>query len=84
MENLEEKWWQLKLTDIESNEILIEEDFVQEEIKKEVNSLVRKLHSERFINKEVLKNTMVKVWRTSKPFSIINICPKIFAVKFEN
>lgn len=27
---------------------------------------------------------MVKVWRTSKPFSIIDICPYISLVKFEN
>lgn len=70
--------------DTESNEILIEEDFCQEEIKKGVNSLVGKLHFERFVSKEVFKNTMVKVWRISKPFSIIDICPNIFIVKFEN
>lgn len=84
MENLEEKWQQLKLTNTELHEICIEEEFVMEKSKKSLNSLVGKLHSERIVCKEVLQNMMVKVWRTSKPFIFIDICPNIFVIKFEN
>lgn len=42
------------------------------------------MHFKRFVSKEVFKNIMVKMWRTSKPFSIIDICPNIFVVKFKN
>lgn len=84
METLEEKWKHLTLSDKESSDIPIEEDYVQEKSKKGLSSLVGKLHSERTVGKKVLKNTTVKVWRTSRPFSFIDICPNIFVVKFEN
>lgn len=83
MENLEEKWKKLTLSDSELHQISIEEDFIKEESKKKEKTLVGKLHSEIIVSRDVLKNTMQKVWRTSRPFYFINVYPNIFVVKFE-
>lgn len=74
----------MKLIDTELTEIIIDEEFVEEVSNKCLNSLVGKLHSERTVSKKVLRNTMVKVWKTSKPFVFIDICSNIFIVKFDN
>lgn len=74
----------MTLTETELDEIIVDENFVLEENKKSLNSLVGKLFSERIVSKKVLRNTMMKVWKTSKPFIFIDICSNIFIVKFDN
>ncbi|KAF5471943.1 hypothetical protein F2P56_008700 [Juglans regia] len=67
MEDLEEKWNELRLLDEERNEINIDDDDVPEELrKKEQRSLMAKLYSARLINKEMLETTLGKIWRISK------------------
>lgn len=81
---LEAKWSQMTLTVQEMNELIIDEAFAQEENKKALYSLVGKLQVDRTIGKEVAHAIMTKVWKTSKPFIFIDICPNLFLDKFEH
>lgn len=43
-----------------------------------------RLHSNKIVSRDVLQNTMEKVWRTSCPFKFIDIYPSLFVIKFDN
>lgn len=45
--------------------------------------LVGKIHAKRTITKEVMRSTLVKLWKTTKLFTIFDISPNIFVIKFE-
>lgn len=73
MEGLEESWKQLKLTTEEENDIAVDDKILLEELRKGKNSIIEKGHTDRYINKDVLRSTIAKAWRTTRPFSIREI-----------
>lgn len=84
MKSLEEKRKSLQLTEDEHKEILFDEEKVIEANKRGECSIIGKIQAERIINKEVLRSTLVKIWKTSKIFTVINIRPNLFLIKFES
>lgn len=83
MEELEWIWQRLNLTSDEVEEIKVADEKLEEEIQKGDHCLVRKIHMERSIKRDVLQTTMQKVWQTSKTFSVQNIKPNLFLITFE-
>lgn len=65
MERLEVCWKQLKLTTEEEADIVVDEQILLEELRRGKNSIIRQVHIERYIYKEVLRSTMAKAWRTT-------------------
>lgn len=53
------------------------------ENKKGEYNLVEKIQAERTINKEALRSTLLKLWKTTKLFTIFDISPNIFIIKYE-
>lgn len=46
--------------------------------------LVGKFLAKRSINKKVLRSTQVKLWKTNKLFTILEIGANVFVIKFES
>lgn len=84
MDRLEKKWKHLKLTEAEGEEISVNEMLLVDEAKREEFSLEGKLLVERTINKEVIRSTISKVWKTTKPITLYDINPNLFIFSFEN
>lgn len=70
MEDLKEKWRQLKLSEAKGNEIVIKKELLMEKIQLGSKSLVGKIHSERSLYDEIFRSTMSKVWKMSKSFMV--------------
>lgn len=66
-EQIEGQWNKLKLTEEEKDPISVEDDLSEDECIKERRSIIGKLCMNRIINKDVLRITMGRIWRTSKP-----------------
>lgn len=64
MDTLEECLWRLNLTKVEDSKIRIDEDKLMEWNKRGEFSLVGRMLVEWIINKEIIWNTMKKIWRT--------------------
>lgn len=65
------------------------DELLLEELRNGKNSIIEKVHIDRYINKEVLWSTMVEAWRTTKLFSIREISIKeiqvnSFIISFHN
>lgn len=73
MQLIEEERWEIFLNDKE----------VLEGNKKGEHSLVGKLQANRKRNKEVLQSSLVKIWKTLKSFTIVDIRPNLFIIKFD-
>lgn len=58
MNSLENRWKQLKLSNEEDDEIVVNEAVVMEKIKKGKNSIIGKLHMDQTITKEVMQYNM--------------------------
>lgn len=84
MEGLEKRWKQLKLTTEEENDIVVDEELLFEELRKGKNSVIGKVHTNRYINKEVLCSTMAKAWRTTKLFSVRELQASSFIIFFDD
>lgn len=50
---------------------------------KEGTSLLEKLLTEHVVNKVVVWSTMAKIWKTSKPFSMLDISNNLFVISFD-
>lgn len=73
----------LTLTEVEGEEVQVNEQRIVEEAKRGKLRVVGKLTVERTVSKEVIKSTMAKAWKTSKPFTLVDIKPKLFVISFE-
>lgn len=73
IEGLKECCKKLKLTTDEKNDIVVGDELLLEELRKGKNSIIEKVHIDHYVNKEVLRSTMVEAWRTTKLFSIREI-----------
>lgn len=73
IEGLKESWKQLKLTTEEENDIVVDDEILLEKLRKGKNNIIEKVHTNRYINKDVLRSTIAKAWRTTRPFSIREI-----------
>lgn len=82
MEKLQDRWKNLILIEVEDEEVNINEQLLAKEVKKEELSIVEKLLVERIVNKEVLRSTMAKVWKTTKSFTVVEIKPNLFIFSF--
>lgn len=83
MESLKHRWKQLNLSSDEDNENLVDDNIVLEEIRKGKNSIIGKLHAIRNISNEVIRTTMLKVWKTTQPFSVRDINLKTYFLSFK-
>lgn len=84
METLEDKWKHFTLTELEGEEIFVNEQLIAKEIKRGENSIVEKLLVERKVNREIIRSTMSKAWKTTKIFNVVEIKPNLFIISFEN
>lgn len=84
IEKLKDRWKNLTFTEVEDEDVIVNEQWLDEEIQKGKLSLVGRLFVERSVNKEVLRSTMAKVWKTSKPFSVKEIKPNLYVISFES
>lgn len=82
MKHLESKWKQLNLSTEEDNEIQVDEVAIRSEIQKGKNSVIGKLHIDRKIRKEAIRTTMSKVWKLSRPFTMLEISSNVFIFSF--
>lgn len=57
---------------------------IMEENYKGKTSIIGKLHADCTISKEIIQNSMMKIWRTSKPFSVLESKPNIFLSFFNS
>lgn len=73
MEILEESWQKLNLSNEEECKIEVDVGKLMEENGKGELSFIGKLYAEITISKEIIRNSMMKIWKTSKPFSVIDI-----------
>ncbi|XP_042988612.1 uncharacterized protein LOC122316143 [Carya illinoinensis] len=84
MEDLEEKWKELKLREEEKMVIEIDDEVPRDLLMKEQRTLLEKFCSNRLISKEVVESTLAKVWRISKQAQFTEVSPNIFAIVFDN
>lgn len=68
----------------EDEEIKVDEEKLVEESKKGEYSLVGKLHAERLVSKDVLRSTLLKIWKKIKPFFFNDINPYLYVITFES
>lgn len=68
----------------EETDIIIDEEALLDELKKGENSLIGKLQTERYISKDVLRNTMVKAWKTTSFFLVKEIQTNNFIFSFDS
>lgn len=66
MEELKERWQHLHLMEEEEDAINFDEDIGEELLYKRECSLVGKVCMDRSVSKEVMENTMKKIWRISR------------------
>lgn len=84
MENLEERWKKLALTEEEECEIQINEDELKKGKIDGEFCLVGRVLFERVIHKEVLRNTMKKIWKTSLSFDVHSLGINLYVIRFDS
>lgn len=82
-EQLEERWGKLTLSGEEDKTITLGEKLSEEDQSKEQRSLLGKVCTDRTIGKEILKVTMGKIWRISKPEVIHEVEKNMFTITFD-
>lgn len=82
MENLKQCWYQLNLSIEKDNKIIVTEDQLTKEINRGRTSIIRRLYLDRVISKEIIRNSMMKIWKTTSPYSILDIQPNTFIFSF--
>ncbi|XP_042958199.1 uncharacterized protein LOC122293796 [Carya illinoinensis] len=82
MEKLQEMWGNFQLNEEEGEAIEIEGEGSSEVQRKGERSLIGKIWSERVIGKNIVENTMAKVWRLSKPAIFTEVGRNIFVITF--
>ncbi|XP_042952130.1 uncharacterized protein At4g02000-like [Carya illinoinensis] len=84
MEDLAEKWKEMRLLDEEKAAIEIDDELPRELLLKEQRTLLGKFCSPRLISKEVLETTLAKVWRISRRAQFTEVSLNIFTLVFDN
>lgn len=84
MDTLEDKWKYLTLIEVEGEEITINEQEIAAEIKIGENSIIGRVLIERSVNKDVSRNEMLRAWKLTKSFNIVEIKPNLYIFSFEN
>ncbi|XP_042969019.1 uncharacterized protein LOC122301691 [Carya illinoinensis] len=82
MEKLQEMWETFQLNDEEGEAIELEEEGSSEVQRKGERSLIGKIWSERVIGKNIVENTMGRVWRLSKPAIFTEVGRNVFVITF--
>lgn len=75
---------QLRVTDLEQEELRIEPSFIGEVIARGRNCLLTKLLSSKYYNREAFKATMKMVWKSGKPIWFHDMGAGFMMVEFEN
>lgn len=68
----------------EDNEIIVDIDKLTKEINKGKKSIIEKLHANRVISKEVIRNTMLKILKTTLSLLVPDIQQNTFIFSFDN
>lgn len=68
----------------EDKYIIVDEIALEEGIRKGGNSIIRKLHVERPIDGEVLYTTIMKAWKTHRPFTFWDLSFNTFVFHFKS
>ncbi|XP_035551145.1 uncharacterized protein LOC118349709 [Juglans regia] len=84
MEDLEEQWNKLNLLEEEEAAIVFDEEVGEEISYRGECSLVGKVCMDRTISKEVVENTMKRVWKISKPAKFLEVDTNVFTITFAN
>lgn len=84
MENLETRWQQLYLSNEEDHSIIVHIVQLTKEINRRKTSIIGRLHVERVISKEIIRSSMMKIWKTTCPCSIFYIQPNTFIFFFDS
>lgn len=82
-EQLEECWGKLTFSSEEDELITLGDELSGEDRNKERFSVMGMLCADRSIGKEIIKNTMGKIWRISKPAVFHEVGKNLFTVTFE-
>ncbi|XP_042958149.1 uncharacterized protein LOC122293721 [Carya illinoinensis] len=84
MNEIEERWGRLRLTEEEASDIVIGEEVLEDLQKKAECSVVGKIWLDRRVSAAVVENTMGKVWRISRRAKFQEVGANIFAIQFAN
>ncbi|XP_042964509.1 uncharacterized protein LOC122298706 [Carya illinoinensis] len=84
MNELEENWRRMRLTEEEGQGIDIEDELPDDLFEKEERSLVGRVCIERSISQEVIESTLAKIWRISRRAKFLEVCPNTFVITFAN
>lgn len=55
-----------------------------EEINKGKKNIIGKLHSDRVISKEIIRSSMLKIWKTTSPLLVLDIHQNTFIFLFDS
>lgn len=81
---LEGNWEKLRLNSDEEDPIQVEDEFSVSNRIKERRSLLGKLCLDSMVGKEVLRTTMGKIWKISKPAIFRDLGSNLFSITFES
>ncbi|KAG6640182.1 hypothetical protein CIPAW_10G155200 [Carya illinoinensis] len=84
MNEIEERWGKLRLTEQEASDIVIGDEASEELHIKAECSVVGKVWMEQKLSAMVVENTMGKVWRISRRAKFQEVGANIFAIQFAN
>lgn len=84
MHYLEKRWKQLNLSNKEDSEIIVKSNQLKEEINKVKKSIIGKLDTDRSIDKEAIRNSMVKLQKLTRSLSVIDIHQNTFLFSFDS
>lgn len=82
MEDLEEEWDQFSLTEDGNSVIEIGSVNLKKVVEKGERSLVCRLWSDRRMGKDVIRSTMVKIWKVGSSFHFQEINTNMFIIIF--
>lgn len=78
LKSLGGKWEQLRLTEEEDDFFFLDDEANEADRTKERRSLIGKICIERTIGKEVIRKTVGRIWRISKPATFTEVEKYIF------
>ena len=76
-------WANLSLSKVEDGELEIQSTVVKEVVQRGQLCIVGKLVSERMISKEIIKNTLMRLWRFKRNFTFKVLAENLFLIEFE-
>ncbi|KAF5447877.1 hypothetical protein F2P56_033394, partial [Juglans regia] len=82
MENLEDSWRQMKLSEEESETIELNAEESEAVSKKGQLCLIEKICTERTIRRNIISATMAKIWKLSRPALFQEVGANLFVIIF--